>query len=1052
MKSIGGPALTKNGTAALSFRFTRESGDYAAGLALWSPANGFSKLVLQTDLPEFGDDWLIDFADISLDDAGRVFFAAAGQVRNWIYVMRDGEIRKIVADGEATPLGGTFHLALPPPIFDLGTPLPPSAYLEVTTTNGNGDIAFLADVRGTDYGRIPFLWSGGRLLPIPFRDGKAGEPGGLNVTRLSPARSFTGENLLLAGSLCCPDKNAVFFARPAVARHNFIPLVALGRSNEIQYLTRVDFVNHSHFPGVVLLTPHWEGAEPGSLSVGSWVDFVPPGETLRKWVNTAGSTGVFRGYLEVAVEGGAGISTSATVEVWRNQDLLSKTVLPATTSTTETEIPIEREAGEKAFALANTADSDSQVTFTLLDASGAATATKKKQLSPGQHTSFLLCDLFPGLAQSFLGRFRAQSSKPFLLTALTMTGFQVSRIPAVKRSADTARKWSLVPVYPGWVKQVTTSRAGSIAFQVNGNGIRVVEEGEVYDVLAEKVKWPNDATTTLPPQRDEDVQLIGFSSDQGLYFTAHCEPNDPNLVALFHWHPGEITPIARAGDQPEPGSHLQFDAHTSSRVSASGALYVTALRSDEQGIVKGTDVYRFDGAFHKLFSVDAYSVAKEHMDVSGDEVAFSTSDRLVFWKQGVLYTIMQGGQIPGGQNILPIDELVLSPAGKVYLRSLSGLYVSDGVKTERIIAPGDPAPGMPGYRIDYIGAISVNARDHLVYQAGVRETDATWSPTAFFQVATTTTQQTVLVPQGGDFEKDMWTFGTDFQWTDEDELIFFGSRPAQAGIFARRSSGTELVTTPRLATFDDPPRGWFSSVSDVWPSSGPEPLLTIRTSGAEPFGLYQAVPDNVQTFVFPVVASASVGDIGYESSFLITNNDGRKADLRVWLYESAGTVRWTGQTAAAPGETRLLPIAEAGSFSGWARIEVTGGSVAIIQRLTHRQAGEVVSQFEVPSSGPRTESFLGPGDYREVASVALVNPYNAPQEVIVELLESGMEVAYQERITLPPNGRKAVYLSELFPGVSTVGSRLFRFQSPMPISVLGLSFQEECMVPYTRVD
>ena len=750
-------------------------------LVLWSAPGVIGRILSKSDLPGFGPDTLVDLVGLSVDEYGRLFFAAVGGNRDFIYLSDGQGVEKIVADGDQTPLGGTFYLPTPPPPV---IPPPGAVYPQVMPTNGYGELVFMASVRETDHGRIPFLWSHGLIQPIPSKDESIDGIGDRVVSSLSVS-AFDGSTLLLSASLCCDGVQALVSAVGASPKRSYVPLIAQGVAGTVRYRTHVDLVNHSPFPGFALLQRHWEdGSSPAALPGD--IRFLEPGSVTRVY-DTASANPVVRGYLEVTIEGGAHVSPVASLEVSEYGRLLSKTVLLAVATRTEVDIPIERAGGEKAFALSNPGEMPNQVLLELIDEAGSVQAEVAKDLLPGVQQSFLLADLFPGLDPSFLGHLRARSDKPFLLGGFSLTGFQLATVPAPPASSRSLRDLSLKNLYPGEVERVVASRSGAVAFitpeenQTSDASTRytflVVREGQLYDVLSQAAQTQEGTQLSLPRIK---AWPLGFSGDDSLYFLA-SRSEDPYLgdVGLFKWRPGRTDQILTSHDRFPDGSRIVFNTLYSIcpfTVGTDGQIYFPTHVFNDLGLLTGTSIFKYDSSFHKLFSLPRGAGIAEISETDG---AITVLDGAGLWlfRNGELLPIVEMGTTSTGEQVGGIVHAERSQSGNVYFASQKGLYLWDQETTQKIAVVGEPAPGLPGYLFQTVGidapAFRVNRNDRMVYPARLRNVEGSSSGNAFFLVDTTASQQTVLIPPWGKFDYDGWYLSgyNGYEWTDDDELI-----------------------------------------------------------------------------------------------------------------------------------------------------------------------------------------------------------------------------------------------------------------------------------------
>jgi hypothetical protein len=277
-----------------------------------------------------------------------------------------------------------------------------------------------------------------------------------------------------------------------------------------------------------------------------------------------------------------------------------------------------------------------------------------------------------------------------------------------------------------------------------------------------------------------------------------------------------------------------------------------------------------------------------------------------------------------------------------------------------------------------------------------------------------------------------------FDWTDQDELIFqVYSPPLNTGVARWRKGKLEILFSgvDRLGAFPGTAPPSISGSAHLVQGGGSRPLIGILAIGPEPSGVYQAKPDQFREYVFPTVACLEGGNHEYHSGFVIHNPGTEEAHVKIFLYESPGKVRLTEDAVLVTGQTKLIPIQGQSTFAGWARVEVTGGDVVINERLQFFEGGDLRSQMQLPPTVPKHEAFfVTPGSTSTETALAFVNPYNAEQEVWVEVLRPGWEIRFQERVVIPAGGRCSYYLPELF-ATNVPYFSLVRVRSTWPLAL-----------------
>jgi len=428
-----------SGSAVLAARLDSPSGNVPAVLR-WSASAGLSEVVNEDfTLRNFPGTKAAELCHVSIDDAGRLFFGAVFAGR-WaaVVMMKDDRVEVIAADGAPTPLGGTFRLLPDPPIID--PPPPPSFFLNLTPTNGREEIAFTADVPGTDYTGVPFLWSHGDMLAVPLQNQEITGTGGRKFGYTHSVSLGKDGRLILALELCCDWQTAVLSTEPAAPRVQYLPLLAMGPVGSVSYYSEIELANHSPFPGTALV----EGIATYTTGLPARVSralFLDPGATTR--VSLADSYTLARGYAKVTVEGGAAISASLSIKLQQQGDLLSTAVIGTADPATFWEVQVDRENADAAFAVTNPGNVPGSLTLELIDADGKVVDSRSRSLAAGEHFVFLINDLFKSVPAAFVGRIRVRSDVPVLVGGLSLAGARLSGITA--QSAVAAGREYLFP-------------------------------------------------------------------------------------------------------------------------------------------------------------------------------------------------------------------------------------------------------------------------------------------------------------------------------------------------------------------------------------------------------------------------------------------------------------------------------------------------------------------------------------------------------------------------------------------------------------------------------
>ena len=448
---LGDARINSSGTVA----FVAALEELPSTVFHWSPAGAVPAAKAGNPFPGFPghDPDLLRL--VTLDDQGRLLLVAQTASIAGIYLWKNGQLEKIVVDGDPTPLGGSFVVGLSPVIYIFL----PTLYVSLTQMNDSLEFAFQARIRGRGSETTTFIWRNGILQPIILDNEIQPGLGERLLSSLTPRRMNARGTLLLSGSQCCRGGNSVFVATPASARTIFLPFLAVGEDGPLRFNTRIDYFNHSPFSSFV------------EIDV-----FDSQGETLRVRTALLGGGGnssfslsyqtfddLTTGYVRFRVEGGAKISARALIQA------LSSTGLVATELLSQTNIEDSTAAFEGAVlvgvspeantgvALTNPGADDSDYELRLKDAGGQDIWSGTILLSAAHQRSLFVTELVPELPVPFQGLLEVRGSNGFLLTGIRQSDLQLSTLPVGEPAgpvADRSRSFSgffpeIPPQYPG---------------------------------------------------------------------------------------------------------------------------------------------------------------------------------------------------------------------------------------------------------------------------------------------------------------------------------------------------------------------------------------------------------------------------------------------------------------------------------------------------------------------------------------------------------------------------------------------------------------------------
>ncbi|RPI26101.1 MAG: hypothetical protein EHM61_12635 [Acidobacteria bacterium] len=1054
-----------DGDVALAVSVQDASKQVVPQILVWSASKGPAKLVDSKSVPGWASAAPTFLTVISLDDRDRLFFTAGNLTSGGIYLSEGGIIEKIVADGDPSPVG---RLTVTPRMIDDPVVGPPIRLQYEAVANGELEIAFMASSTSGGFWR-PFLWSRGWLSPVGPESGEAEPQTGRLLDDLRIKSLADGGRLVVRGSLCCAQSSALFSIEPAQPAVSYIPFIALS-SYGPSYVTYVDLVNHSPFPAYVTLELFPPDNFPGGTVFPQSI-FLQPGVAFRSALGVPGSPGVRTGYLRVTTEGGARVSAEATVELLQSSAVQSETKLAGSGTTRDALIQLDSGPGGTALALSNPGKTGAQIQLELTDGSGQVRGVHPIACMPERQVIFMLSDFFKDLPVNFRGNLRLRSETPFLVTAMSMAGVKFAGLPVqTVPAASTLRDWGYANLYPGIVRQVMTSADGTVAFVTGDYGLRVVRDSQVYNPLLGE-------SYSLRPFGSEPW-ILGFWDDELVFLATEGSPSLEE--AVFSWKPGRLKQLFGSTTVLPDGTRIWYSV--SPMIALTEAGVVVPVYEELPGSTALTALYRFDGVFRRLCTLPTPAGQTKTPSVEGltarnADFAFVANynnySEVWHFSGGQLTKVTDSDTVlPDADQATSFGQVEVGPTGQVYFRALfenpgdtgmkAGMFRFDGQTVKKIALEGEAVPGFPQFTLASTNhdrwkpTFAVNADDQLVFQSGLAmEGKPSLRGDCFLLVEPGQSHATLIVPDRQALESGDWSSLPDFSWTDDGRLFF--TRSTYRGVELWEKGALTMVADPTIPLDNSPQAGLsFARRFRVYSPVGGQPLLGLEVSGSQAGGLYKGVPGNYRSFVFPTVVRASDGPVAYESVLSVHNAGTLAAKATLSLIDASGIPKSRRAFDLSGGETKTIDIEEIGTFTGWARLEVTGGEVVAEETIRFLMNNEFVSEVHLPpavpgrqlnfASGQSSDVLVNPRAERIVA-LALVNPYNEQQEITVELIGSGMEVKRQTHLLLSASGQKSVFLWELL-GVAKAPDWI-RIRSSWPVAATAISFHEGTMAAHS---
>lgn len=1012
------------------------------------------------------------FRFLTLDDKDRLFFLAErGQTAGY-YLWENGDPQKIAADGDISPAGGTFVLGLYPPL----ALSPLNRSYDFAGINNSRGFAFSAFTAAGGQNRL-FLWNSGSLIYLPAEEERFTGLGDRLLDNLSPRMLSDSGALLSEGPLCCGERGkGLFLTQPTPPRQRYLPVAAVGRSSDgLRLQTAIDLFNYSDTTGFARLDVY---DRQGNI-LSQFSDILAAGQTLRRTVeaNREPTTG----YARLVTEGGADIGFQGVIRLSNLAGLISQTTVGPTIPTNQARLVAESDQeGNSGITLTNPAETSADYVLRLSDRDGGELFVLQLSLAPNTQQSLFVNELFPDLEQPFLGTLDIRSETPFLAAGLRQAELQLSTLPVDDSpQPDPFRQVGFVNLYPAlppsspdvlgteFLKDVLTGPDGSVAILTQEGEVRLIQGEESFAVLDLDSTLPEvDATVEAEPE----VRLLGFLSNGALVVEASFESTFDGqplvLSGLFQFSQRRLEKLYLAGDSLPDGTFINIEE---SIISPDGRLLLIGHSFG------GASFWSFDGQALNLLHSEVSGFPFRELDFGrAGRIAFQggfARERLEIIEDGQRKTIVRvGDSISGRFKIGAFQSLELGPDNRLFFTAYSddpptfgqlttGFFVFDGQQTRLLLMTGDPAPGRPHVAMDslILNGASTNFQVNSSGKALLLATFLAESGAGFegerhgFVLVDEQFGTETIVLEDQDFPDPRYEVNNNspFAWDDADRLLFEARRSGPVathrGVFLWEDEGIDQLVEDgdRLSRTTREPLSLVRSIHQVWRMRGGQALFQARIAGQDTSGLYAASLDNPQRGQVLVV-NGEFPPLDYETSVILYNPDDREASVRTLLFDSDGLRQPSlPPLLLAPGEVRRLAIETPESFSGWARVDVRGGSIQVFSRFSARREGKLFSEVTVPGAIADEEGFW-PDAQRVPAGrdngVAVANPYNAPIQVRIDLLGPGIGLQRQIGLTIPANGQRTLLSSQFPLDGCCVG--IIRLQSDLPVPAVSLRLND----------
>ena len=725
---IGGAQMNSLGEVA----FVATDEEERDSVFLWSPAGAVPIVQFGDPIPGFPGNNPYGLRLVTLDDQRRLLVVVASGTIFGFYLWESGQFQKVVVEGDPTPLGGSFGLALSSPIglgpFTSVRPMNDSLEFAFESRINGGDTSFATSLTLSGALTI-FIWRNGILEPIVLDNENRPELGDRLISSLRPLSVNARGSLLLSGSLCCDRSNSVFIAKPASSQDAFLPFLAAGEDHLLRFGTRIDLFNHSLFPGLV----ETEVIDSRGQTIRLTARLLAAGQ---RWTFSIGPQVVDElttGYVRLRVGGGAKVGAQALIQASSHLGLVSQTVVTSSVPTSDGTVLVEvSQNANTGIALTNPGSSDSEYLVRLKNSAGEDLWSGSVVLAAKQQQSLFVTELVPGLPVPFQGLLELRGDNRFLLAGIRQSDLQLSTLPVGGAGRVPERPRSFANLFPAIppqdpsaegteaLKQVLVADDGRIALRTDEAAIWLISGQESTLVLDRGTVLPEVGKRVVG--RDPLV-LLGFLADGSLLFRSRFEQifigGIPSGEGLFRFRDNTLEKVAVFGERLFDGS----------RPDVSDAV----LSPDGTLLIPGRDVpeaafFVFaDDVFHRLQTASSLGVPWTALIASridfGDDrrigLVSEQEDRLSLIHGDELRIVAQQGDVIDGRfEIRKIGNIKLTIRNRLIFtafgaRSIepgvfeSGLFVAHDQGVVPLFVSGDPAPGVTG------AAIATVERRHL---------------------------------------------------------------------------------------------------------------------------------------------------------------------------------------------------------------------------------------------------------------------------------------------------------------------------------------------------
>lgn len=985
---------------------------------------------------------------------GSIYFSAVSNASGGIYRWRSGAISKVVADGDRAPSGGRFEVSLS--TEGQYHPIPPLNLraLVFPRPNRAGDLVFEASAGNLDPTRRPFLWTSGEMISLDF-DRLPADGSDRVVASISPIHVDDQKRVLALADLCCGGlfRDALFAFQPTGPRRLWLPFLAGGGpQGSLEVTTRLELANPSPYEARVVVSPGG-GAEalypPANLAVaGNGAVAIP----------SQASGSYRRGYAVLDVEGGGQIQANASVRLFRDGALISQAGVPAAGPIQDAQALIDQsDSADNGLAIANPSATDSAVDLTLSDREGRILGVRTIDLDAGRQFSQVVTEIFDETRDpDFLGVLRMQTPdglEPPLIASLRQSELLISSVPVAPPPSNSAAR-SLTGLLAHRPRQVLGDGAGSLAVSDDRGAIRLISREAARVILAENATLPGgEALIGFTPSL-----LLDFTPQGGLLFAVVLEGN---RLGLYRWREERVEKVLVDGDTISgatirlPLSSFAVDRDSRGRIVVGGPQLVVIdeaprLRLTGEALIEGsTEAW---GPFRRVIAAEDGRVFFQ----SGKAVGVLADDRID------LVALAGQASSTGGFTpeffldayLPPQGDLRLAVLGMVGEQQTIAIFERRPQGLVKLLAEGEPAPGLPGFFIRNLdaGSLRVNSGGDAIVVAGVAGPGdpktfivallipAQGDPRVF--VADAGLAAASGVAPGADFFLEY--FGEPLSWSDTGRLLFT-ALDFQGGRQVLISDGetvTPVISQGDVFSLDS--RGRPILVLSVGPALGfldDGAALVDATlfDGAKQVTALVAAPAGAsREYFFPHAANAEIGGVQVRTKFLLSNPGSATSRVEIDRFNRDGSLAGADSLVLDPGRTRSFE-AEDAAWVGWARIRTAGGAISVLARLSLRQNGRLVTETTVPESELRLRATLDTrfASNRQTA-LAIANPWDQPVEITLILDAGDPDTAREETLVLEARGQRAFFVADLFAGDEESSDGRLLIRAEVPVSMVSL--------------